>query len=103
MKKIKNCLVLIVPTSVLIFFSFLYSLPAFSQGKITVKEKDTTLPICSGTGTLSCPTGYKPICPNEYKPACIFVINKQLPACLANSTDKTSFSYYLDKISCKKK
>ena len=95
MKKIKN--------SVFLLFFCLSLQPVFSQGKITVKEKDIVLPICSGTGTLSCPTGYKPICPNQYKPACIFVINKQLPACLANSTDKTSYSYHLDKISCKKK
>lgn len=101
MKIVKNNLILILLILISIF-SLNFN-PTFSQGKITIKEKEVPVPICSGTGELSCPTGYKPICPKQYKPKCIFVTNKQRPACLADSSDKTFYSYYLDKISCKKK
>ncbi len=62
----------------------------------------STLPTCSSTGTLSCPNGFKPDCPEKYKPSCVFLGSKQRPACLANYTDTTFYSYSLDKIVCKK-
>lgn len=70
---------------------------------IKAKEKDIVFPICSVVGEIGCPKGYKPSCPKQYKPSCIFVTNKHLPACLADNTDTTFYSYRLDKISCEKK
>lgn len=75
--------------------------------KITPNEKaetnSVTIPTCSNAGELDCPKGFKPSCPAQYKPTCIFLLNKQKPACLADSPDNTFFNYRLDKISCKKK
>ena len=65
-------------------------------------KSDTTLPVCSGTGSLSCPRGYKPNCPEKYKPSCVFLGKKQEPACLANYTDTTFYSYKLGAVHCKK-
>ncbi|MBI3589816.1 MAG: hypothetical protein HY094_00340 [Candidatus Melainabacteria bacterium] len=70
--------------------------------KTKAKEKNTVIPRCTSAGEIQCPKGFKPNCPEQYKPSCIFVMPKQLPACLADSADKTFYSYSLDKISCKK-
>lgn len=80
--------------------SFLFS---ETKAKIEVKEKEVSIPICSSIGEIGCPKGFKANCPKQYKPSCVFVGTKQLPACLADSADTTSFSYRLDKITCEKK
>ncbi|OGI18568.1 MAG: hypothetical protein A3B68_02245 [Candidatus Melainabacteria bacterium RIFCSPHIGHO2_02_FULL_34_12] len=90
---------LLVVTSLINSFSIL----ANAKIKLT-KEKgvEGILPTCTTVGELKCPTGFKPSCPEQHKPSCIFAGTKQLPACLADSSDNTFFSYKLDKISCKK-
>lgn len=70
--------------------------------KIKTQEKDVVIPACTNAGDIYCPKGFKPTCPKQYKPSCIFLGAKQNPACLADSTDETFFSYKLDLISCQK-
>lgn len=75
-------------------------LPQNSLAKF--KTKEIVNPLCTATGELACPKGYKPSCPKQYTPACLFLLNMQTPACLADTADNTFFNYHLDKISCKK-
>lgn len=84
-------------TYLLLILLSLSCINCFAQ--VNVPEKP---PACSGTGSLSCPNGYKPRCPEKYKPSCVFVGNKQKPACLANYTDTTFYSYKLGAVHCKK-
>ena len=94
MQKIKTFLIwnliLLLPTATI------------CEAKVKIKEKTVAPPMCSNTGEISCPKGYKLNCPKQYKPACVFVGTSQLPACLADSADNTFFSYDLNKISCQK-
>ena len=70
--------------------------------KINIKEKDVVAALCTTGGTIGCPDGYKPTCPKQYIPSCVFLTNKQLPACLADSPDKKIYNYRTDLIKCKK-
>ena len=72
--------------------------------KISLKEKKelTVSAECTPAGELNCPGGFKASCPKQYKPSCVFVGTKQLPACLADSTDDTFYSFDLKKITCEK-
>lgn len=89
-------------TLIYFIFSLIFFFPKTCFAKLKAVEKDGTIPTCTVTGEIECPKGFKPNCPEQYKPSCIFLINKQHPACLADSPDTTAFNYRLDKISCKK-
>ena len=86
---------------IFLLFGYIFSFnPTVLLAK--VKENDITLPSCTKVGGVYCPSGFKPDCPKQYKPTCVFVGNKQLPGCLADSPDTTAFNYRLDKINCTK-
>ena len=84
------------------FFTLFLVSPVLAFTKTKAQEKDVAIPSCTNAGEIQCPKGFKPNCPEQYKPSCIFVLQKQQPACLADSTDTTFYNYRLDKISCKK-
>ena len=96
----RNSKVFLGNTLVLISVALIY--PDSSYAKIKAMEKDFVLPTCTVSGEIECPKGFQPSCPEQYKPSCIFVLQKQHPACLADSADNTFYNYRLDKISCKK-
>ncbi len=71
--------------------------------KSKTQNKEVKPASCTPVGQLECPQGFSPDCPKQYKPSCVFVGTMQLPACLADGTDTTFYSYSLDKIKCQKK
>ena len=90
---------------VLILGLLLSTLSPRCIAKISFNEKKrvTVSAECTTAGELNCPKGFQANCPKQYKPSCVFVGTKQLPACLADSTDNTFYSFDLNKITCEKK
>ena len=90
---------------VLFLALFITALNSRCIAKISFKEKKKVAVSaeCSTVGELNCPKGFQASCPKQYKPSCIFVGTKHLPACLADNTDNTFYSFDLNKITCEKK
>ncbi len=79
---------------------FYTNLACIAKININEKKKVTVSAECTSSGELNCPEGFKATCPKQYKPSCVFLGTKHLPACLADSTDDTFYSYDLKKITC---
>ena len=91
--------------SVLILGLLIITLNLQCIAKISFNEKKkvTVSAECTMAGELNCPKGFMASCPKQYKPSCVFVGTKHLPACLADSSDNTFYSFDLNKITCEKK
>ena len=90
---------------VLILELFLSTFNSRCIAKISFNEKKkvTVSAECTMAGELNCPKGFMASCPKQYKPSCVFVGTKHLPACLADSSDNTFYSFDLNKITCEKR
>ena len=80
-----------------------FNLQCIAKINFNEKKKVTVSAKCTDAGDLNCPKGFQATCPKQYKPSCVFVGTKQLPACLADNTDNTFYSFDLNKITCEKK
>ena len=90
---------------ILIFsiYAIMGDLKCIAKISFNEKKKVAVSAECTKAGELNCPKGFQASCPKQYKPSCVFVGTKHLPACLADGSDGTFYSFDLNKISCEKK